>query len=53
MAVSNARHKPYGSGWEDYKANNIGFTEVLNMAKDVRETLVEFQAQVVQALRKL
>ena len=28
-------------------------TEILNVAKDLKETLVEFQAQVVQAPRKL
>jgi len=31
----------------------IGAPEILNVAKDVRETLVEFQTQVVQALCKL
>ena len=30
----------------------IGSTELLDVAKGVRETLVEFQTQVVQALRK-
>ena len=38
----------------DDKANILFFsTEILNVAKDVRETLVEFQTQVVQALRQL
>ena len=42
------------SGMRNHKANSIiDYTEILDMTKEIKETLVEFQARVIQALRKL
>ena len=53
------------SGMRNHKANGIiNYTEILDMTKEIKETLVvgsteiketlvEFQARVIQALRKL
>jgi len=52
------------SGMSNHKANSIDYTEILDMTKEIKETLVvgsteiketlvEFQARVIQALRKL